>query len=187
MDRKGLYSPWDGIAGMEKYIVVGRLGKVHGLGGFLRLRMDEDRYLDDALQAGVLFVGDERAPLPYFIAQIKEDPTLLVQFDEVENREAAEVLAGEALFLRERDLSEAVVQKPLENDLAYLIGFMIEDVNTGPVGSIDQVEEYPQQWMAILTYADRELMIPLHDDLIEEVDAQRNVIRMNLPEGLLDL
>jgi len=171
---------------MEKYMSVGRLGKVHGLGGFLRLRMDDDQYVDDAARAGVLFVGDEWAPLPYFIMEIKDDPTLLIQFEEVESREAAEKLAGELLFLRERDLTVIAHDAP-EEDFTFLIGYTIEEVNAGEVGTIEQVVEYPQQWMAILPYAGREILIPLHDDLVEDIDTEGKVIRMNLPEGLLEL
>lgn len=172
--------------GMDKYVPVGRLGKVHGLGGFLRVKLEVQSYWDDVLQAGVLFVGDEQAPLPYFIAEVREEPTWLVQFEDIPNREAAEALAGEVIYLRESDLS-AIAEPTAESTFVYMTGYTIDDVQTGRVGVIEDVVEYPQQWMAILMLEQGQVLVPLHEDLIEDIDAERRVVRMNLPEGLLDL
>lgn len=170
----------------ENYIAIGRLGKVHGLGGFLRLRLDQPQYEDDMARAGVLFAGDERAPLPYFVAEIKDHPMLLVRFEDLTTREAAEELAGQIIYLRETDLTQVLSEQPAA-DYLFLIGYIIQDAEAGEVGHVKNVVEYPQQWMAIVTRNGREILIPLHDDLIEEIDTDNQVLFMRLPEGLLEL
>lgn len=172
---------------MEKYVVVGKLGKVHGLGGFLRLRLDVPHYIDDIRAGGVLFVGDEKAPLPYFIATIKGDaPDWLIQFEDVTAREAAEQMAGQTLYLRESDVSTPLPENPAQ-DQSGLKGYTIIDITLGDIGVIEQIVEYPQQWMAVLQKEGREILIPLHEQLVQEVDEEKQVIHMDLPEGLLEL
>ncbi len=52
------------------------------------------------------------------------------------------------------------------------------------VGVIDRVEEYPQQLMAVVRHPEKgELLIPLHEELIHSVEADK--IIMNLPDGLI--
>jgi ribosomal 30S subunit maturation factor RimM len=41
--------------------------------------------------------------------------------------------------------------------------------------------------MAIVVYEGREVLIPLHEDLIVEADHEAQVVTMRLPEGLLEL
>ncbi len=41
--------------------------------------------------------------------------------------------------------------------------------------------------MAIVETNGKEMMIPLHDQLIVDIDKDQKVIRMEIPEGLLEL
>jgi 16S rRNA processing protein RimM len=41
--------------------------------------------------------------------------------------------------------------------------------------------------VAVVTYQDREVLIPLTDELITGVDPEARTLHMSLPEGLLEL
>ena len=75
------------------------------------------------------------------------------------------------------------------NGLAYghLEGYHLEVEEVGPGGPIVRVDAYPQQEMAIVRYQGREVLVPLREDWIQALDAARKVVRMELPDGLLDL
>ena len=45
----------------------------------------------------------------------------------------------------------------------------------------------PGQELALLYFHDQELLIPLNEDLILNIDKKRQHIDMRLPDGLLDL
>ena len=41
--------------------------------------------------------------------------------------------------------------------------------------------------MAVITRNEKEVYIPLHDDLIENIDLEKQYIYMSLPDGILEL
>ena len=64
---------------------------------------------------------------------------------------------------------------------------MIRDETGGGEYAILRTEEYPQQLMAVIDIAGREVLVPLNDQLITDIDKDAKIIRMQIPEGLLDL
>jgi 16S rRNA processing protein RimM len=170
---------------METFVRVGKLGKVHGLEGFLRLHL-EDIYLEDVAKAGVLFAGHPRTPLPYFIESVKGGPTLLVRFEDMANREDATPLSGQDVYLRETDISEASDDQD-GPDYEDLVGYQLHDTQAGTLGEIAEVLEYPQQWMAIIQRDDQEVMIPLNEVFVQSIDKGKRIVHTDLPEGLLSL
>jgi len=170
---------------METFVRVGKLGKVHGLEGFLRLNLEEI-YLEDVANAGVLFAGHPRTPLPYFIESVKGGPILLVRFEDMTSREDAAPLSGQDIYLRETDISDSPDQ-PEGPAYEELVGYQLHDAQAGPVGEIAEVLEYPQQWIAIIRRDDQEIMVPLNEVFVQSVDEGQQVVHTDLPEGLLYL
>ena len=167
---------------MEKFVTVGRLGKVHGLDGFLRMQLEKP-FLEDIAQAGVLFAGHPKMPVPYFIAEIKGGSALLVRFEDIHSREEASLLSGQVVYLRQ---SEVSATKNVDRDNPYMNvkGAQLIDVHLGTVGPIVDVQEYPQQIMAIVQYQDSEVMVPLNDQFVLRIDSARQEVHTDLPDGL---
>lgn len=169
---------------MEDYQEIGQTGKAFGTEGALKVKV-EARFLDDFLEAPVVFLKLMGKPVPFFLEYIHNESPLIVKLEEVDSRETALGLAGKSLLLRREDIDEAALQPVF--DLSALEGFRIIDQALGEVGVIEEVIELPQQMMAVLQYEEREVLIPLSDQLILNVDAEEQRITMDLPEGLLDL
>lgn len=72
---------------------------------------------------------------------------------------------------------------------AEIIGFQLVDAASGKtVGTIDHVDDSTINLLFEVTAPDgRDLLIPASNELIEEVDADKKVIRISLPEGILNL
>lgn len=170
---------------MDQFLPVGRLGKVHGLEGFLRFQLEE-KYLDDVAKAGVLFIGHPKSPLPYFIAEIKEGSVLLVRFDDVDNRERAQLISGQEVFLRESDLTDDN-DKDTSSIYLRLAGFTMIDALEGEIGTIKSIEEFPQQVIAMVDFQGKEVMIPLNDHFVRGIDSKNKQVFTELPEGIFSL
>ena len=125
--------------------------------------------------------------VPFFIEGLDLGSDLLVKFEEVDSREAAAKLAGKALFLREDDILESAQAVTQVARFRRFEGFTIIDKDAGRVGVIEEVVELPQQWMAVVPYQGRELLIPLNDVLIIRVREREKLLEMDLPEGILEL
>ncbi len=169
-------------------INIGKLGKLHGVQGAFRLHIMQDAYLDSILETEVIFLEKNGQMIPCFINEIKESgPHILITFEEMPTREAALPFTNCQLFLRASDMVEEVNEESDELAYAYLKGFNLVDLTTDFKGVIIEIEEYPQQEMAIVQKEDRKWLIPLNPDLIDQIDEKNRTIFMKLPLGLTDM
>ncbi|MCB9080414.1 MAG: hypothetical protein H6555_01755 [Lewinellaceae bacterium] len=178
---------------MEKYIAIGRLGKSHGLAGEIKIQV-KDRYWEDFIESEVLFIEQQGKPVPFFILDARTiGKEVVIQLDDVPTREASLALAGKEVFLREIDLLPDDQARPageptvIGDRYELLTGYSLHEVELGFVGVIEEVLELPGQLMAVLTYQEREVLIPLTPVFIQSIDPKQQVVVMDLPEGLLDL
>lgn len=168
------------------YISIGKIGKAHGLKGAVKC-LAEDAYLPDLANASAVFIEENGQKLPYFLEEVQIGNAIILTLEEVKTKEAANRLRGAEVFLRESDLLP--IENREFNNLLYekYEGYQLEDKELGMIGVIEEVLEMPQQEMAVVTYKDNEVMIPLNEDFILEVLEQKKVLKVELPEGLLDL
>ena len=150
----------------------------------IRLHVTE-RYEASVEQAAVLFLALEGREVPFFVESWLSDAPLVVKFEDVNSREEAVKISNRELFLRGQDIrSEGTEATP---DFMLLNGYIIVDEVAGAVGAIHEILEMPQQIMAVVLREEKELLIPLNDAYVLEIDQQQQRILMALPEGLLEL
>jgi 16S rRNA processing protein RimM len=174
----------------QAYVNIGHTKKAHGLTGELKFAID-DQYLEDFMKNERIFIAVKSSKIPYFIANVRGKGELIVLLEDVDNRTAAEALQSKEIFLREQDIiadKEREFEMP-DDSLEYegLSGFMIVDKSMGEIGVIDEVLEMPQQEMAFLKFKGREVLIPLNEQMILEVDEKNRRVLMDLPDGLLEM
>ena len=68
-----------------------------------------------------------------------------------------------------------------------LKGFTAVDDNEGELGIITDIHEYPQQLIATVTYKNCEVLFPLNEEVIISIDVVREIVTVDLPDGLLDI
>ncbi len=171
---------------MENLVNIGSTKKPHGLKGELKVHI-EDEYVDDFMEAEVVFIEIKGKQVPFFITEAREGNDMLVKLEDIDTKEAATDLSGRALFLREEDLIPLEEGEERYGDFTQYIGYQLEDTELGKIAEIEDVIEYPQQMLALLTYKDREILIPMHQAFIRSIQHDEKIIVMELPEGLLDL
>lgn len=170
-------------------IEIGKCGKPHGLNGTIKCQIDE-RYLDDVLQAKAIFVGVGANPIPYFIESAREGNSFLVKLEDVNSKEDAETLSHKPIFLREEDLTEKeeeVEDEFSDNRYEKWIGYTIIDEEMGLIGKIDQILSLPGHFTALIIHEEKEVLIPLHENLIVGINKEKKELVLNLPSGLLNL
>ncbi|RME96568.1 MAG: hypothetical protein D6772_11760, partial [Bacteroidetes bacterium] len=158
----------------------------HGLGGELKLNVDE-AYADLLPRQEVLFVTIGGRPLPYFIESLRGEGSWLVKFEEVDDKETAAILQGATI-----SLPTHLIRAAAEAEVAFVpflswVGYTIYDAHHGALGTIEEVMDLPQHYLAQIRYQGRELYVPLHHDLIRNIDDEAKRVDMDLPEGLLEL
>ena len=68
----------------------------------------------------------------------------------------------------------------------HCVGYVIFDGAT-EIGVVEEIVEYPQGEMAVLTYKNKDTIVPLNDVFVKKLDNEKRQIIMELPEGILDL
>jgi len=172
---------------MSNYIQIGFTKKTHGIGGELKVVIEEP-YEDIFLEADRVFLEIKGARQPFFIKNIRGGGDLIVLFEDVANREEALALQSRGIFLPENEVPEEAML-PVEDmtEYGYVVGFMLVDQEQGQIGPITEIIEMPQQEMAVVQWQGREVLIPLNEQFVLSVDEPGKTVRMNLPEGLLAL
>jgi 16S rRNA processing protein RimM len=171
------------------FIAIGHTNKTFGTDGEIKVFV-KDRFLEDFADSSFIFLEIKGNKVPFFVESLRFTNVLLVKVEDVDSPEAAIELTGKEIFLREEDMASARKRKKERGpDQFYerYIGFMIKDATQGEVGRIQEIIELPQQVLAVVTYRERELLVPLNDAFIKKAEEGNQTLLMALPEGLLDL
>ncbi len=171
---------------MDGFVCIGKVERAFGVRGDLRVRI-EDQYLDDFIAADVVFLSVQGRETPFFTEEIQMGNDILLKLEEVDSREAAQPLVKKDLLMRVADLRSPAGTESMMDQPDQLVGFTIEDEEVGTVGVIEEVIELPRQILAVVFYGEKEILVPLHEDLILDSDLQDRKLAMRLPEGLLEL
>lgn len=172
---------------MNKTVSIGFTKKPHGLKGEIKLHVEE-RYLEDLLNADIILLDIKGKQTPFFVEDIRVGNNIIAKFEDVDTPEGAVAIASKEIFLRESDLIPDD-EREIEIDIPpfeHCVGYMIKNEGVD-VGVINEIQEFPQQEMAIVTYNKRDIMIPLNQHFVKKLDDTNKIIEMELPEGLLDL
>lgn len=107
---------------------------------------------------------------------------LLVSFEEIPDRTAADSLRGMKFFA-----------EPLEHDAEEdgyydheLIGLEVR-MDKKPIGKVTGVMDTPNRKILEVDYQGREVLIPFVMDIVPEVDLDEGYLTITPPEGLLDV
>ena len=168
---------------------IGFTKKAHGINGEIKLKVAEE-YLEDILASQVVFIELNGHAVPYFVESVRFTNVLLLKLEDVNNRDEASKLSASPLLLRVSDLLPEEEKAFFAKDhlqYAYLIGYRLMDVQKALIGTIEEIQEFPQQEMAVVHYKGKSLLLPLHPQLIKNIDESKKEILLDLPDGLLSL
>lgn len=168
----------------EEAFYIGYITKTKGLKGEVQLFFEFEAYED--LDFDVLFADMNGKMVPFFVASHKLYPnsTGLFYFDDVDHIDKAQALVKKKIYLPLTKMPERDVDDFTYNDFE---GFIVTDETHGELGKIIAVNEYPQQFVATVLYKEKEILFPLNEDMIVEVDEDEKTLLVDLPEGLLDI
>ena len=154
-------------------VVVGRIGKPHGIRGevTLDLRSDEPdrRFADGAVLRVEAPRGSAFAHRTLTVARTRwHQTTLLVTFDELTDRNTAETARGVVLHA-DVDPTET----PEDPDEYYdhqLVGLAVHDVDGTLLGEVSGVVHGAQDLLAVKAVDGRDTLVPFVSALVPEVD-----------------
>jgi 16S rRNA processing protein RimM len=173
------------IVSDDGLIAVGRIGKPRGVRGetFVEPWTDDP---DDRFAVGTVLTTDPAAAGPLTVASAAQaGGRLVVRFDGVEDRAAAEGLRGVRLVI-------AAASRPRLDDPddfydTDLIGLTARTPAGAPLGDINDVLHAGGADYLLLSRDGREHMVPFVAAIVPTVDIEGGFVVIDSPEGLWDL
>jgi 16S rRNA processing protein RimM len=176
----------------SKYIIVGVVARPHGVRGELVVdsHAESPTYFARGSTLRLSPPSDPGRGRDYVVRAARpHQDRILVTFDNVPDRTAAEVLHGLAICVPADQLVAAAEDEVFLHDLP---GLRVRLADAGPndpdLGVIEDVRDYggPEIWV-IRDAKGREILFPATDDFVPDVDLDAGVVTIDPPPGLLDL
>lgn len=168
----------------EEIFPIGQINKPHGVNGEMSFSFTSDVF--DTEDVPYLIFDMQGIFVPFFIDEyrFKSNETALIKFEGINSDEKARSFSGLTIFLPKKYLDK-VEDTAIELD--YFVGFMLVDQQIGEIGIISEVDQTTENALFVIPKADDELLIPVGDEYIQEIDHDNKRIMVNLPLGLLEL
>ncbi|WP_027138360.1 ribosome maturation factor RimM [Gaetbulibacter saemankumensis] len=169
----------------EDCFYLGKIVKKYSFKGELLIKLDTDQpELYEHLDA--VFIELNNSFIPFFIesSQLHRSNLLRVQFEDVTSEADADALIKSEVYLPLDLLPK------LEGNKFYfheIIGFKMEDKNYGTVGTIVGVNDTTAQALFEVENNGKQILIPMNDEFILEVNRDKKTVTVDTPEGLIDL
>ena len=64
---------------------------------------------------------------------------------------------------------------------------MIHDITAGEIGVIEYINDQTSQHLFVVNKNGKEILIPINDDFILNLDRTNKIINLKLPDGLLKI
>lgn len=160
---------------------IGKIGKPHGVKGELSFYFEDDIF--DRTDADYLILEVDGILVPFFFEayRFRSDETALVTFSNICTQQQARELTGCEVFFP-RALDDTTNQI---SSWAQIIGFSVMDVQTNQ--EIGKIVSIDNSTINILFELDNGRLLPAHDDFIKDIDTKQQIIKIDLPNGLLGL
>ncbi len=167
-------------------LVVGRIGKAHGIKGEVTVEVRTDDP-DLRFAPGTELVTDPAARGPLTVRRNREQGgRLVLSFEGVDDRNAAEALRN-TLLVADIDPDET----PDDPDEYYdhqLEGLAVRTLDGVELGVVEQMIHGPaQDLFSIRRPNGGELLLPFIVEFVPEIDLDRGVVTADPPAGLLAL
>jgi 16S rRNA processing protein RimM len=169
----------------ENCQTIGKIIKTHGINGELILATDKD-IDNDLLKTELVFFLIDELPVPFFISSIKEksSTSAIIHFEDLNSIEDSEEYIGVQVCLPHKKKKRKKISAELKESI---IGYTVIDKNHGQIGIVTNIIIYPENPLLEVKKEKYEYLIPIHDDIISDIDDVSKCLHINAPEGLLDL
>lgn len=168
----------------DKCFYVGRIVKTHGIKGEVTLRIDNEDF-DEIEELDYFLLDVNDAMIPFFVENIGfHSNKAFVLFQDMKTLEAASQLVGRAAYLPLELLPERSGNDFYSHEV---VGFLVVDEVNGELGRVEEIIEYPTQSLIQVMKDGKEILIPIHDDIIKDVDREGCKIFIKAPIGLIDM
>lgn len=169
----------------ENCFYVGTIVSKFSFKGEVLVKLDSDNpEMYENMESVFVEIGKDL--IPFFVEKcsLHKSDLLRIQFEDVNSEQEAQSLMRCNLYLPMDFLPKLSGNKFYYHEV---IGFQVEDLTYGNVGIITGVNDTTAQTLFEIKNADKQVLIPIIDEFLVEIDRKNKKIRVKTPHGLIDL
>ena len=169
----------------EEVYKIGLFNKPHGIHGELQFTFTDDIF--DRVDCDYLICLLDGIFVPFFIEEyrFRSDSTALVKLEGIDTAERARMFTNVEVYFPVKHAEEA---EDGELSWNFFVGFRMEDVRHGELGEVVEVDTTTVNTLFVGEQEDgEELLVPAQEEFIVEINQEKKLITVELPEGLLNL
>lgn len=173
-------------------IFIGSIVKTHGFDGALVINTENQiniELIENCInKKGFVFINIDEIQVPFFITEktkVLNNKSILIYLDDIFNDNQAKKYISSKIFVEDDCFDKKIEAKLIVNH--DLIGFLVIDENLGIIGNIFDFINIPSNPLLIVKKSDKEILIPINDDFIIEINNEDKKIIIELPEGLIEI
>ncbi|NKI25349.1 16S rRNA processing protein RimM [Arenibacter sp. 6A1] len=169
----------------EECFYLGKIVSKHSFKGEVLIKLDTDEpELYEKLESVFVSLGNNLVPFFIEKSRLHKSTLLRVRFEEVANESDADKVMGSEIYL-----PLSFLPKLKGNKFYYheIIGYTMHDSVHGDIGTIQSINDTTSQALFEVLKDDKELLIPVRDEIITKVDRENQTIFVTTPEGLVEL
>lgn len=160
---------------------IGYFQKPHGFKGQIGLAITTDHEVQfDKVKFFMLEINSLLTP--FFIEKIETGHKNLVKLENCNNDTEAKKFQSKKVFVP----NDCIIIRETEETETY-IGYLVIDHSHGELGKIVRTEEMPGSDVFVVEKEGKEILLPVLEEFVNEIDEAHKIIRYTAPEGLIDL
>ena len=165
--------------------MLGKIAKPHGTKGSLLLWL-RDIKAEEFKKRESVFVDIDGLLVPFFIEEFKKSTSdaIILKLEDVDSETKARTFAGLEVYI---EINHTKPNKKIHGEKPIIKGYRVQDINRGFVGTAGDIEEITNNPLLHVECEGKEFLVPVHEDIILEINDKDKVIIISAPEGLFDL
>lgn len=169
----------------EDYFLIGTLARTHGYSGEFLLKINNLSF-EDLEKMESVFIEFDGILVPFFISELtlRGDNSVTVRFDDIETQDQASEFVNCSVYSTSVIISEKSDTKALVNSFT---GYRVIDKKLGLLGTITGFLDITDNPLFKIKKSGKEILLPVTDEFIMEVDKEKKTITVQTPEGLIDI
>ena len=107
-----------------------------------------------------------------------------MRFEDIENETLAKKILKQKVYLPKELIPKT---DELEITEKKLIGYTVFDIKYGELGKISYINSQTSQQLIYVEKDSIEFCFPMHEEFVKGIDPKKGVMKVKIPEELLDL
>ena len=166
----------------EEVFKIGVINKPHGVKGEVSFTFTDDIF--DRVDCDYLILLMDGILVPFFMEEyrFRSDNVALVKFEDIDTAEQARKFTNVEVYFPKKFIDE-------QEDVTswnFFIGFRVEDVHHGYLGEITDVDDTTINVLFSIEKDGEELLLPAHEEFIIDLDREKKVMKVDVPDGLIE-